>query len=337
MTQADGDQKNLGIVRVGNILAIPEVLAELGVDPSQVLAMARLDPDQFSRPNDFISYLAGAKLIDHCVKITGCDDFGLRVGMRRSAESVGLAGFAAINAATVREALQTFVASLRLTDTGTTLGLETKDGYASWSVIVPGVPAHDPIGDICLAISQNVMRRMCGPDWRAARVYLTGARRRDPQRYSQFFQAPISFGENRARLLFPEKILDRPVQNRDRHLHEVLSPLLSNAIEQAQRQFLSELIRVLRGQLFSGELTPARAAAALQISPRTLARRLAEDQATFTELAQQVRFEAAQSLLRSGKSLPGIAALLGYSDQTAFIRAFRHWSGKTPARWRLEN
>ncbi len=92
----------------------------------------------------------------------------------------------------------------------------------------------------------------------------------------------------------------------------------------------------MRGQVLGAPLTPDRAAVALGISTRTLARRLAEEGATFSELAQLVRFETAQRFLRTDKSLAEIATALGYSDATAFIRAFKHFTGKTPARWRRE-
>jgi len=90
----------------------------------------------------------------------------------------------------------------------------------------------------------------------------------------------------------------------------------------------------LRSQVSNGPLTPARAAAALGVSARTLSRRLAEEGASFLDLARQVKYDTAQALLRRGKTVAEIAGILGYSDPTAFSRAFKLWSGKTPARWR---
>jgi AraC-like DNA-binding protein len=76
-------------------------------------------------------------------------------------------------------------------------------------------------------------------------------------------------------------------------------------------------------------------AAALRVSPRTLRRRLAASGLTFSELTQKARCERALLLLRSGElSLEDVAERLGYSTLSNFVRAFRKWTGVTPAAYR---
>jgi AraC-like DNA-binding protein len=76
-------------------------------------------------------------------------------------------------------------------------------------------------------------------------------------------------------------------------------------------------------------------AARLHVSPRTLKRRLAERATTFSTLLDQARLERAQRLLASPRlSLEEIAERAGYSDVTNFTRAFRRWTGTTPAAYR---
>lgn len=77
------------------------------------------------------------------------------------------------------------------------------------------------------------------------------------------------------------------------------------------------------------------AARALGMSPRTLRRRLAQEGTTYRELSQSRRCEAARELLRNPElTLQGVAVELGFSDLTAFHRAFRRWSGRTPGEYR---
>ena len=57
---------------------------------------------------------------------------------------------------------------------------------------------------------------------------------------------------------------------------------------------------------------------------------------TFSGLADEARFEAAQSLLLKDKRIAEVAAVLGFAEQSAFTRAFMRWSGTTPGRWRLQ-
>lgn len=55
---------------------------------------------------------------------------------------------------------------------------------------------------------------------------------------------------------------------------------------------------------------------------------------TYSGLADEARYEAAQSLLRKDRRIAEIAAVLGFAEPSAFTRAFKAWSGTTPARWR---
>jgi AraC-like DNA-binding protein len=68
---------------------------------------------------------------------------------------------------------------------------------------------------------------------------------------------------------------------------------------------------------------------------RTLNRRLNSFGLGFRELADEGRFEIARQMLGdSAMEVAQIATMLDYADASAFTRAFRRWSGTTPARWR---
>ncbi|HXY58482.1 MAG TPA: AraC family transcriptional regulator [Methylocystis sp.] len=327
-----------GTIKVRSFQAVAEVAGELGADVEQALKDAALDPDLFSRRDDVIGYPSLGRLLDECIKATGCEDFGLRVGMREAAGAIGLAGFAAINAPTVREALQTLVGSLHLSDAGGVARLEAQNGVAtfSWRVTTAGVERSEQIADAAAAIGCNLMRRLCGPKWNPIEACLTRPRPSDIRLFTAFFRAPIRFEAEEVALVFQSGQLDQEVEGRDRDLHEVLAPLLERAMAEARRGFQEDVANVLRAQVSNGPLSPARAASALGLSARSLSRRLAEEGASFLDLAQRVKYDMAQSLLRQDKAIAEVAMLLGYSDPTAFSRAFKLWSGTTPASWREE-
>jgi AraC-like DNA-binding protein len=71
------------------------------------------------------------------------------------------------------------------------------------------------------------------------------------------------------------------------------------------------------------------------MEPRTLFRRLEREELTFRKLVDEVRYEVARHLLAdTSLAMTEIAAVLDYSEATAFARAFRRWSGLTPMNWR---
>jgi AraC-like DNA-binding protein len=331
-------KKTRGALKIRNLSAAPEVVLALGGDFSQVLATTGLEQNLFSNPDNVISYLTLGRLLRECVSATNCEHFGLLVGMRQSISVLGLAGYVAANSPTVGDALEIIIATLKLSDTGGALRLCGEKGFASlfWTVTEPGVEAREQIDDAATAIACNVMRQLCGPDWRPTEVCLPRPRPKDPRPYFKFFDAPVRFEADQACVIFDERHLVREIDGRDAALHMILSPLLDKEISSAKRSVRDDVADILRAQPPGETLTPDRAASALGISPRTLSRRLAAENATFSEIAQLVRFEAAERLLRTEKSLSEIAEALGYSDATAFIRAFKQFAGTTPARWRRD-
>lgn len=91
----------------------------------------------------------------------------------------------------------------------------------------------------------------------------------------------------------------------------------------------------VRALVRTGRWSGNEVAAMLDMRRRTFNRRLRREGTTFRNALAKVRFETACELLRDPtREIPEVARLLGYSGASAFTRAFRHWSGTTPARWR---
>ena len=325
-------------VKVRNAAAIPQVLGEFGADPGNVLRRAGLEPDAFSDPDNALPYSALGRLIGECVRATGREDFGLCVGARMGATAIGLTGLVSLHAPTVRDALEVIAAGLKTSDTGGALVLETRgaEACARYVITAPDVEGADQIVDGAVAILVNTLRAVCGPAWRASRVSLT----RDPPRskapFNRFFDAPVEFAAPLAGVTFDAATLSWPVRNRNPEYADILAPLHQEAVANARGDIVSAVRSILRVQVAAGAATRDGVARALGLNPRTLAHRLEASGVTFSGLADEARFEAAQSLLRKDKRIAEVAAVLGFAEQSAFTRAFTRWSGTTPGRWRLQ-
>ena len=134
--------------------------------------------------------------------------------------------------------------------------------------------------------------------------------------------------------MFDAVTLDVPVRDRNPDYAEVLAPLLDEAIAGARVDFLSSVKSIIRTQIGFGALSRDSVCRTLGLNARTFAHRLETNGVTYSGLAEEAKFEAAQSLLRKDKPIAEIAAALGFAEPSAFTRAFKAWSGATPARWR---
>jgi AraC-like DNA-binding protein len=96
-----------------------------------------------------------------------------------------------------------------------------------------------------------------------------------------------------------------------------------------------DLRRVLRTELLKDTCSASEVARLFSMHRRTLNRHLSTEGLAFRRIADQVRFEIACELMtKTDMALGQIAAVLRYSELSAFTRAFRRWSGQTPSAWR---
>lgn len=326
-----------GTLRVGPIQGVPEVLHDLGVDPAEVLASAGVDPSLFEDSENLIGFATMGRLFRLCVARTGCQHFGLLLTREAALSSLGLVGFLAQHAPTVGAALRDLVEHLRLHDRGAVPILSVQGDVASLAYVIyqPGVEAAEQICDGAMAVGFNIMRGLRGPGWRPSEVHLSHRRPSDPGPFLRFFQAPVRFDADQSALVFPASDLERPRPAADPALYRLLQQQVELIERQSRDEFVSHVRELLQARLADGKDSLQGVAALLSMHRRTLNRRLEACGTSFRILRQQARFDRAQWLLENTDlPLSQVAAILGYSDVSAFTRAFRRWSGTTPGQWR---
>jgi AraC-like DNA-binding protein len=327
------------MVRVGSVMAIPAILESLGADPAGVLVEARFDRSLFSDPNNLIPFVARTRLVNHCAARTGCRHFGLLIGERISLDSLGLVGLLVKYSPDVGTALRSLVRYLHLHVHGATTSLETGDRNATlgYAIYVPHVEATDQIGAGATAMMFNLMRTLCGPDWKPVEIHFAHRRPENVEPFRRFFRAPLIFDVEQYAVLFAVDWLSRPLPVADPQLHRLLQRQIDAIDSRYGDDFPEQVRSVLRTALLTGHATADQVAALFSMHARTLNRRLNAFGIGFRELVDEGRFEVARQMLEdSAMPVSQIAAMLDYADASAFTRAFRRWSGTTPARWRAK-
>ena len=140
-------------------------------------------------------------------------------------------------------------------------------------------------------------------------------------------------------MVFREDLVVRPLPGENRELVRLLTQRLDGRLAELREGVsLPQKVRnCLHSQMGRGRPGMAGTAALLGYSERTLRRRLAEEGVSFGDLLQAARKEVAEIFVREGKlSLTEIAYATGYSDQSAFVRAFRGWYGVSPGAYRRQ-
>lgn len=155
----------------------------------------------------------------------------------------------------------------------------------------------------------------------------------DIRPYVDFFGCPVLFNQPLSAMRIPLSVLNvqlvRPDAILARVLEQQANALLAelpqaNEFEMAVRSSIAHLLR-------EGEPDLEKVANTLHVSSRTLRRRLDSNGVNFRALLDDIRHRMAEKYLRDRRlQMSEISQLLGYSEQSAFNRAFRRWTGSTP-------
>ena len=329
-----------GHLRVGPLIEIPQILRERGIDPVEVIRSAGLEMALLDDPENMISFVAMGRLMKRCAARTQCPHFGLLIGQRAGPSSLGIIGHLSQQMPKVGSALRSIILHLPIHDRGAAplLSVEPDVAMLSYLIYQQGVEGSNQIYDGAIAITFNILRALCGPTWYPTEVLFSHRQPSDTKPYRQFFQAPLRFDRERTALVFPAKWLDCAVAGADPIRREQIEQQITTLENLDSRDLVSRLRSVLRTLLITHRGSLEQVAQLFSMHRRTLNRRLESQDYTFQRLVNEVRYEIARQLLEDSQmSMSQIAVTLDYSDASAFTRAFRRWSGTTPAAWRARS
>jgi AraC-like DNA-binding protein len=156
----------------------------------------------------------------------------------------------------------------------------------------------------------------------------------------EYLHRPITFGAGTDEIVFARGAARLPLKNADPYLNKVLIRQCEQAVAQRLRpvaQLQTRVENAIAPLLPHGRARVDEVAQSLGMSRRTLARHLAQDGLTFTDLLESVRREMARHYLKDpGLPISQIAWLLGYQEASAFTNSFRRWTGITPTEMRMQ-
>src|SRR5262249_48595274 len=156
----------------------------------------------------------------------------------------------------------------------------------------------------------------------------------DAKEHIRVFGAPVLFSCPTNALVVEREFFERPVPAADKRLYPILRRYLDRVLRDMPREdsLVTAVRRAIGETMRDGDPTLARVAARVATSPRTLQRQLRDHGADFKRLVDDTRHRFALNYLRDAKhTLTEIAYLLGYSEVSAFNRAFKRWTGSTPS------
>jgi AraC-like DNA-binding protein len=322
-----------------------EFLQREGVDAVRLLGPATVaGQDSSVLLNDWQAMLAAAH--QACPLPQHPSHLGLPLGLAMaqgiSPRHFGVVGYAALACANLGEALRrleryhALVYDINLA----TLSWQADRVCIDWGTERgrPGQLADETALAALVQLARNMTGTLAGSqNWPLLEMWFVNPEPADRAPYDAFFGCPVRFGQTHSRIAFASSYLALPLRKSDPDLLALLDQQAEALLQQINRlpATLEPVRQALVHQIREGRSSLAALAKALGTSERTLQRKLAAQDLSFQALLNDTRRHLAQEYLRNpALDLAEIALMLGYSEQSAFTRAFRDWCGCAPGQWR---
>jgi AraC-like DNA-binding protein len=311
-----------------------------GYDVNALLRAQGVDPILLHDPDARLPHTVAIRLWQAAAELTNDKDLGLHVAEAIQPGQFGALDYTVRTSANVEAAFTRLCRYHRLLHDAALVELEIGRDSAILSHRVPlpgGVPR--PVSEFILAAWLLTARQVTGEACTPVRVCFPHAAPVDITEHHRLFGCPLKFGHSRSELVFTRRTLELPLLKAD--------PLLQSIVEAQVLILLAKLPkaeptadtvrRFLAEELSNGQPKLEQLASQLHMSARTLHRRLEQEGTNFRRVLTEVRHElAVRHLIERRLAIGEIAYLLGFSEASAFHRAFRHWTGHAPHAYRAQ-
>jgi len=310
-----------------------------GADPEQFLRNVGLDNSLVSNADGFLPCALYARALEEAASLTSDSCFGLHFGERANPKKIGPLAYAVLNSPTIAAAFETAGRYLHVHNEAAqvTFSIEDNLAYLRFTLSNLGLEESRQFNEYSMAVTLNTLRIMVGSHWAPREVHFAHKTAEQTTEHVRIFNAPVVFNCADNALVMDHEFCAQPIPAADPNLFKILGHYLDDVLSRAPREDgLSASIRKAIAELMKdGSPHLTQVAKGLALSPRTLQRRLKEGGLEFKALVDDTRRRFAVEYLKDSENTQTeIAFLLGYSEVSAFSRAFKRWTGTTPLDYR---
>lgn len=318
-------------------------LGRRGLAQHQVCQAARIHPAWTTTPHERVPASAMERLWQVAEQLTGDADLGLHSAETYNPGALGIVGYVVLSCATAAQALERLARYAELLNEGLQVQVQTGQGQTRCSFgAAPGIASflqHSPrqaVETLAAGIVLTLGRLATVPPQPLA-VHFRHAAPPSVAEHHRLLGPVVLFGQSQNLVLYPSAALASPMLSADPGLLAVFEGDAQRRLQALGNQatLRGRALAVVAADLKGAVPSLASVASALAMSARSLQRGLQAEGCAYRDIVDQVRHELALAhLARPGSSATDVAFLLGFSEPSAFSRAFRRWTGAPPTQFK---
>lgn len=325
------------LISAASLSHLPELLSEIGGGPAELLGGVGIDMGVIGAHDRYIPISALSTVLGTVARRFEIPDIAMRLAARQHPDILGPVAIVARNADTVGAALRSVAEYSHVYSPAIATALHFDDDFAAFEfrTLLRRLPFRDHVVELALGFMHGLFTMLAGPKFLPLRVTFEHPRISEREVYVRNFACPAEFEASRNSMAFPPALLNRKLSQVDALAYDLAVRFMADA--DRHTAFLDVVADTIKRSLPAGAASLNRVAGLMTMHPRTVQRRLAESGTTFDELLDQMRRDAADSLLANPNvPLSAVARQLGYSEQSSLTRSCRRWFDMTPRVRRLE-
>lgn len=319
------------------LLYLVQLADARGIDSRSWFAGLALTRPQLADPALRVSYRQASSFVRRALQALDVPDAGLIIGREGTIGGFGLLGLAMMTSRTLGEAMMAGIAHQKTCGCLLQLSFEALSERELALVARPRYGDGELLPFFCeelFASCLMIARELVGPALQPLRAEFAYAEPPYAAEYTNLFDCPTQFGTAQCRLVIDTEWLAQPLPGYNPLTAKQALTLCAQQMTpeggEPHQEIVAAVERLLRSQLHQQpKLNDV--ARTLNLSERSLRRKLAESGRIFREIHDRVRAERALQLLQAGSlSVADVGSAVGYSDPREFRRAFKRWTGMPP-------
>lgn len=327
-----------GAITIAYMTRLLQDAAREGVDLASLFREAGLDPALLQKPETRIRTGEFIRLLQIVMRRTEDEFIGLGHGTKSKPGTFSMMAHAVINCPNLGKAMERSAQFYRIVDLPIALRLE-EGATESRLILTTAAPEHDNILEAIIFISVRFWSWLTGRNLEPVSIQLDFAEPPQADEFRGIWKGPVTYNNARNAVVFPTSWLSLPLVQNPLSLSKFLKDSLALIIVGNQQPIgLPEQIKAIISKGYGNAFPDfAQVCETLNMTPQTLRRRLKEENTSYQAIKDGIRQDAAcYYLAKEELSIDEIALMMGFSEASSFHRAFKKWTGQTPAAYRRE-
>ena len=329
-------------IRIGGLTCYPEIVEELGGNPKNLCEDCGISYEVFKDEDHVISFSKRAELFEATAKALKKPDFGLYLGSLQKVDLLGLVSVVMQTAKTIGDAMKSNAEFMYVHTPAVHYSIDDEHPMyvrAEMNITLPNLSHRDipQSTDFIVSVAQEVWRQMAREKFQILKVEIPHEPLLPIEMYEDYFDASIEFNSKSMAWYIPKDTYNSPLPLSSDKLNGFASEYLISHFPKQGSQFSLLVEREIHRLIESENCSKERIASSFNIHPKTMQRRLKQENNSFDVIRDRVRRErAVYYLCNTELSFGDISTLLGYMDQASFSRSCQRWFSKSAREIRID-